>query len=102
VSVCGIVDFEAPSPTTLKAIHKQSNRRHGIYGGLVAKHVHEKLSPGLLAGSPVSDSTSPTSVGNESDEFEALSGNGLERSRKHLNRRLGIFGGISKHVLSLS
>jgi hypothetical protein len=86
----------------LKAIRKHSDGRHEIYGSLVAKHAHEKPSPELLADSPASDSTSPTSAGSESDEFEALSTNVLERSRKHLSRRLGIFGDTTKHVLSLS
>jgi hypothetical protein len=67
-------------------------------------YIRESPSPELLADSPASDSTSPTSVGSESDEFEALSANVLERSREHLNRRLGImiFGDTSKQVLSPS
>jgi len=95
-------DLKVPSSITLKDIHKHSNRRHGIYGSLVGKDVRESPSPELLADSPASDSTSPTSVGSESDEFEALSANVLEHSRKHLNRRLGIFGDTSKQVLSPS
>ena len=95
-------DLEAPSSITLKAIRKHSNRRHGIYGGLVGRDVRESPSPELLADSPASDSTSPTSVGSESDEIEGLSTHVLERSREHLNRRLGIFGDTSKQVLSPS
>jgi hypothetical protein len=95
-------DLEAPSSITLKSSRKYSNRRHGIYGGFVGKDIRETPSPELLADSPASDSTSPTSVGTESDEFEALSTNVLERSREHLNRRLGFFGDTSKQVLSPS
>jgi hypothetical protein len=95
-------DLAAPSSITLKAIRKHSNRRHGIYGSLVGKDIRESPLPELLADSPASDSTSPTSVGSESDEFEALSANVLKRSREHLNRRLGIFGDTSKQVLSPS
>ena len=98
----GSDDLEAPSIITLKAIRKHSNRRHGIYGGFVKKDVRESPSPELLADSPASDSTSPTSVGSESDEFEGLSANVLEQSREHLNRRLGIFGDTPKQVLSPS
>jgi len=95
-------DLAAPSPTILKSSRKHFNRRHGIYGGLVGKDIRESPSPELLADSPASDSTSPTSVGSESDEFEALSTNVLEHSRKHLNRRFGIFGDTPKQVLSPS
>jgi len=35
----GSDDLEAPSPNALKAIRKHSNRRHGIYGGLVKRDV---------------------------------------------------------------
>ena len=59
-------------------------------------------SPELLADSPASDSTFPTSIGSESDEFKALSTNVLEHSRNHLNRCLGIFGDTAKQVLSPS
>jgi len=92
--------LEATSPIILKPIHKHSGRRHGIYGGLALENVHESSSAEVLVDSPVSDSTSPTSIGGESDEFEELSAKVLERSREHLNRRLAIFGDGSKHVLS--
>ena len=95
-------DLAAPSPAILKPSRKHFNRRHGIYGGLVGKDIRESPSPELLADSPASDSTSPTSVGSESDEFEALSTNVLAHSRKHLNRRFGIFGDTPKQVLSPS
>lgn len=97
-------DLKTPSSIIMKAIRKHSNpnRRHRIYGSLVAKDALESPSPELLVKSPVSDSTSPTSVGGESYEFGALSINVLERSRKHLNRRLRIFGDASKHALSPS
>ena len=98
----GSDDLEAPSPNALKAIRKHSNRRHEIYGGLVKKDVCESPSRELLADSHASDSTSPTSVGSESDEFEPSSTNVLERSCRHLNRRLGIFGDTLKQVLSPS
>ena len=96
----GPYHFEVPSPIILKPIHKRSGRRHGIYGGLALDNVHENSSSEVLVDSPVSDSTSPTSIGGESDEFEELSAKVLERSREHLNRRLAIFGDTSKHVLS--
>ena len=96
----GSDDPEAASPIILKPIRKHSDRRHGIYGSLAMNHVGESPSPEFPADSPASDSTSPTSVGGESDQFEQLSVNVLERSRKDLNRRLGIFGHTSKHVLS--
>jgi hypothetical protein len=75
----GFDDLEARSSIALKAIRKHSNRRHRIYGSLVVKDAHESPSPELLAESPVSDSTSPTSFGGESDEYGALSTNVLER-----------------------
>ncbi|KIM36160.1 hypothetical protein M413DRAFT_31913 [Hebeloma cylindrosporum] len=88
--------LEVPSAIILKPIRKHSSRRLGIYGSFVVnQQVSENYSPEVLVDSPLSDSTSPTSVGGESDEFERLSKIDLERSRKHLNRRLGIFGGAS-------
>lgn len=98
----GSDDLEVPSPIVLRSIRKHSDRRLGIYGSLAVSRLHENPSPELLADSPVSDSTSPTSVGSESDEFEPLSANVLERSRKDLNRRLGFFGDTLKQVPSPS
>ena len=98
----GSDDLKAPSPIFLKSIRKHSDRRLGIYGSLITKYVLESPSPDPLADSPVSDSTSPTFVGCESNEFEPLSVNVLEHSRKDLYCRFGIFGDTSKHILSSS